>query len=107
MKLQAGLATTDHRVDPQHHRLIAPARGSFRSPSGRSGTWAGAYRLDGFSSEHGQLTATGVFTGYLADARSGAMSSSSRHTCAVRGFVTRRSLDLLLGPVDVKLSGFL
>ena len=61
-------ATTDHLVDPQHHRLIAPARGSFRSPSRRSGTWTGAYRLDGFSSEYGQLTATGVFTGYLADA---------------------------------------
>ena len=107
MQLRAEPVATDHNADFQHHRLIAPARGSFKSPSGRSGTWTGAYRLDGFSSEYGQLTATGVFTGHLADAGSVAMSSSSRHTCAVRGSVTSMSLDLLLGPLDVKLSGFL
>lgn len=107
MQLQAGPPATDHWVGSQHHRLIAPARGSFTSPSGRSGTWTGSYRLEGFSSEYGQLAATGVFTGHLADAGSVAMSSSSRHTCAVRGSVTHTSLDLLLGPLDVKLSGFL
>jgi len=107
MQLQAEPLASDYGADSQHHRLIAPAKGSFKSQSGRSGTWSGAYRLDGFSSEYGQLTATGVFTGHLADAGSAAMSSSSRHTCAVRGSVDNRLLNLLLGPLDVKLSGFL
>ena len=107
MRWHSRPAPTDVGVALEHHRLIAPARGSFQSGNGRSGTWTGAYRLEEFSSEYGQLTATGVFTGHLGDAGSTVLFSSSRHTCAVTGAAGTRSLDLLLGPLDVRLSGLL
>ena len=66
--------------------LAAPmaVTGSFRSPTGRGGTFTGSYRLEHCSSTLGQLTAAGVFTGELTDADGspiGSRISGRYHPC--------------------------
>jgi hypothetical protein len=105
-KVAAGAPRNDDGIALQADRMTVPARGSAGSRGG-PGSWTGFYRLERFSCEYGQLTATGIFTGHLADAGSSMASSSGRHTCAVTGTADTTSFDFLLGPLDVKLSGLL
>lgn len=82
--------------------------GSYHSPSGRTGTFTGSYRLERLLTQFGHPAATGVFTGELVDAdRSHVGHGSRRHTAAVQVRDTAAGLVLRLGPVDVNLHGFL
>jgi hypothetical protein len=91
-------------------RLPADAvvTGTFRSPSGRAGTFTGTYRLERFVSQFGELAAAGVFTGVLTDTDGSHIGMGSRrHTAAVEVTASRTTLLARLGPVDVNLVGFL
>ena len=46
----------------------AAVTGAFGSPSGGTGTFTGAYRLERFVIQYDHLAAAGVFTGELIDA---------------------------------------
>ena len=86
--------------------------GSFRSPSGRVGTFTGCYRLERLVSRSGarsgEMAAAGVFTGELTDADGSRIGIGSRRQTAVVEFVASgASLDVRLGPLDVNLLGFL
>lgn len=104
---------TPHAARPQPGtRPPLPAEavvtGSFQSPSGRTGTFEGTYRLERFVSQFCQLAAAGVFTGELLDAGGGHIGfGSRRHTGAVEVVAGPTTLLAHLGPVDVNVLGFL
>jgi hypothetical protein len=82
--------------------------GTFWSPQGPAGTFAGSYRLERLLDQYGQTAAAGVFTGELVGAGGEHLGMASRrHTAAaeldpgVDAFLAR------VGPVDVNLLGFL
>lgn len=86
--------------------------GSFRSPSGRAGTFTGCYRLERIVSRSGarsgEMAAAGVFTGELTDADGSRIGiGSRRQTAAVEFVANGPTLDVRLGPLDVNLLGFL
>lgn len=81
--------------------------GAFRSPSGRVGSFSGAYRLDRFVEQYGQLAASGVFTGELTDADGTRVGvGSRRHTAAVELEANAAALVARVGPLDVNVLGF-
>lgn len=86
----------------------AAVTGSFGSPSGRTGTFVGSYRLERCLSRFGQLAAAGVFTGELTDADGRSIGIGARRTTvAVQVVSTATGLLVQIGPLDVNLLGFL
>jgi hypothetical protein len=86
----------------------AAVTGAFGSPSGGTGTFTGAYRLERFVNQYDHLAAAGVFTGELIDADGTAIGvGSRRHTAAVSLGTDSTALVADMGPVDVNLLGFL
>jgi hypothetical protein len=85
----------------------AEVTGRFASPSGRTGAFRGAYRLDRFVTQFGQLAASGVFTGVLTDADGARIGFGSRHhTVAVELVVDQAAVSATIGPLEVNLLGF-
>jgi hypothetical protein len=83
------------------------ATGTFCSPSGRAGTFTGAFRFERFVSRSGRMAVAGVFTGVLVDADGSRIGMGSRRcTAAVEVISGRTALLARLGPVDVNLLGF-
>lgn len=81
--------------------------GAFRSPTGRTGSFAGTYRLDRFVEQYGQLATAGVFAGELTDADGTRVGvGSRRHTAAVELEADAVALVARVGPLDVNVLGF-
>jgi hypothetical protein len=82
------------------------ATGTFCSPSGRAGTFTGAFRLERFVTRPGRMAVAGVFTGVLVDADGSRIGMGSRRcTAAVEVIAGRTALRARFGPVDVNLLG--
>ena len=82
--------------------------GTYPSPTGRQGRFAGTYRLERLRTEYGQLVAAGVVTGELLDADDTVVGiGSRRHTSAVQLSTDLEHHVLTVGPVDVNVAGFL
>lgn len=101
-------AARARRSDVVAARLsVAEVTGSFTSPSGRAGVFAGSYRLERLVRQHGQLFALGVFTGRLIDADGTRIGMGARRrTVAVAAAVSGPLLQVRLGRPDVDLLGF-
>jgi len=83
------------------------ATGTFCSPSGRAGSFIGAFRLERLVFRPGRMAAAGVFTGELIDADGSRIGMGSRRCTAVVEVIAERTAMLArLGPVDVNLLGF-
>jgi hypothetical protein len=83
------------------------ATGTFCSPSGRAGTFTGAFRLERLISRPGCIMAAGVFAGELIDADGSRIGMGSRRcTAAVEIIGEPTALFARLGPIDVNLLGF-
>lgn len=94
---------------PGGQPLVKPVTvgGSSRSPSGRSGTFLGSYRLERLVWDYGEPAATGVVTGTLTDADGTLIGTGSRrHTSAVDMVELPGTLRVRLGPLDVDIVGF-
>ncbi len=84
----------------------AAIRGTFRAPSGRTGTMTGWLRLRRFVLVSDQLCAAGIFTGALLDADGTPIGHGSRrHTAPVAVTKGEREVTAVIGPVDVDLLG--
>lgn len=101
--------SADRWVDPgQRFRADAAVSGEFGSPSGRTGRFTGAYRLERFVTQFGHLAAAGVFTGELTEADGTPVGvGSRRHTAAVELVAGPGALVARIGPLDVNLLGLL
>lgn len=114
----AGALSTQSSTEPGRHdpvpepcssvpRTGTPLHGSFRSPSGRSGTMTGSVRLEGVeATTAGGLWVRGVFTGELVDADGSHIGTTSRRQAAP----ARIARDLegsptVVGPLQVDLLG--
>ena len=87
---------------------LARVTGSFRSPSGRAGTFTGSYRLEHLVSERGQLLAAGVFTGELVDVDGCRIGRAARRrTVPVVAAAHGGVLQVRLGRLDVDVMGLL
>ena len=85
----------------------ALASGSFASPSGRSGSFLGTFRLERCTVRFGQLAAAGVFTGQLFDADGQPIGFSARRkTTAADVIMSRTALLVRVRPGTVNLLGF-
>ena len=76
--------------------------GWFRSPDGRRGHFVGTYRLERVAREHGQLTASGVFSGTLDDASGLQLGIGSRRSTVAAELDGDR---IRVGPLDVNILG--
>ena len=91
-------------------RPASPARltGSFRSPSGRTGCFLGAFRVEHCGSGAGPPAVAGVVTGELTDADGSRIGVGARRLTAsstpVSGTGAHR---VRIGPLDVDLLGLL
>jgi len=86
--------------------LAVAVTGSLDSPSGRAGTFTGAFRLERFVSRFGKLAAVGVVTGELTDADGSRIGVGSRRQTAVLEAVANGdALVVRLGPLVVDLLG--
>lgn len=82
------------------------ATGRSSSPSGRTASFRGDYRLERLETSSRQVLATGVFTGTLTDSDGSRIGVGSRRTrVAVDVVDTGCALLVLLGPLDVDLLG--
>ena len=82
--------------------------GTFRAPSGGRGRFTGTCRMERLLDEHGQLAAAGVFTGELHEADGSHVGTGSRRlTCAAVLGDDPTTYEVLIGPVDVNLLGFM
>ena len=90
---------------------VAPivVSGFLASPTGRSGTFTGFFRLERCAWAAGHLTVAGVVTGELRDADGSLFGLGARRTRVSAEVVddTRPELVLRLGPLEVDLLGFL
>lgn len=83
-----------------------PLRGSFRSPTGRSGTMTGSVRLEQVGTTADHLWVKGVFTGELVDADGTRIGTSSRRQVApARIAGDLEGAPTVVGPVQVDLLG--
>lgn len=101
--------SADRWVGPgPRFRADAAVSGEFGSPSGRTGRFTGAYRLERFVTQFGHLAAAGVFTGELTEADGTPVGvGSRRHTAAVELVAGPGALVARIGPLDVNLLGLL
>lgn len=99
-------ATGRRPARPPHRSPTADAIGSFRAPSGRTGTFAGSYRLERLLCHDGRLTAVGVFTGELTDADGRRVGLAARRRTVVAQVASLGSrLLVLIDPLVVDLLG--
>lgn len=90
----------------QQQRAVTPVTGSLNSPSGRTGTFAGSFRMERFTSPAGEPAVSGVFTGELRDADGSHIGvGSRRHTATVEVIPTGAGLVVRLVPVDIEMLG--
>jgi len=84
----------------------ASIRGTFRAPSGKTGTMTGWLRLQRFVLVSDQLCAAGIFTGTLFDADGTPIGlGSRRHTAPAAVSNGGPDVTAVIGPVDVNLLG--
>ena len=90
----------------QPNPAVTPVTGSLNSPSGRTGTFAGSFRLERFLSPAGKPAVSGVFTGELTDADGSQIGvGSRRHTATVEVIPTGAGIVVRLAPVDIEMLG--
>lgn len=86
--------------------ISTPVRGTFRSPSGRSGTMTGSVRVERVVTTSGSLWVQGVFTGELLDADGSHIATSSRrHLACARIARDLEGAPTVVGPVQIDLLG--
>lgn len=85
---------------------VAGIRGSFRAPSGRTGTMTGSLRVERLLATSDRLWAEGVFTGALVDADGSHIGTASRRQRVPA--VVAHDLEghpVVIGPAEVDLIG--
>lgn len=88
-------------------RTTAAATGSFPSPRGGRGTFAGTYRIGSVVSFGAQLAVTGVVSGALRGADGAHIGVASRRcTGVVRVVEDLSGPQLVVGPLETDLLGF-
>lgn len=98
----------DRSTAAAHLPGASPVIGTFPSPRGSRGTFAGTYRLERLVDQYGQTAAAGVFTGELTDGDGRHLGvGSCRHTAAAELTLAPDAFHAHLGPLDVNLLGFL
>jgi hypothetical protein len=86
----------------------APATGSFWSPSGGRGTFTGTYRIFRVTSFEGELVTVGVMSGVLRNGDGSYLGLGGRRcAAAVRVAHDPQALELVVGPLEIDLLGFL
>ena len=86
----------------------ARATGSFLAPSGGRGTFTGTYRITRAISLSGELATTGVMSGVLRNPDGTFVGVGGRRcTAAVRVMQDADALELVVGPLEIDLLGFL
>ena len=86
---------------------MAPARGSFGSPSGGTGSFRGVYRLERLLARPGSVAVSGVFSGELVDERGGRVGiAARRRTTPAELSAGDGTLLVRIAALDVDLNGF-
>ena len=88
--------------------LTTPITGTFTDASGGTGTFAGNFTLQRFTSQNGQLAAVGLLTGTLTDSAGAVLGTVNQVITILSGATgSCQILDLTLGPLDLNLLGLL
>lgn len=86
--------------------VTAPVTGTFTDALGGTGTFAGTYTLERFTTQGGQLAVVGTLTGTLTDSLGAVIGTvNTQITTPVGISATCQILELTLGPLDLDLLG--
>lgn len=93
-------------IPAQLHFAPVRIRGSFQSPSGRTGTMEGSFRCERVVHRAGELAAEGMFSGTLVEVDGTRIGSASRwQAVPARTVDPHRRSTVAIGPVEVDLLG--
>jgi hypothetical protein len=86
--------------------LTTPVTGTFTDALGGTGTFAGQFELDRFTTQNGQLAVVGTLTGTLTDSLGAVIGTVDEVITLLAGADgSCQILDLTLGPLDLDLLG--
>jgi hypothetical protein len=94
---------------PTAQAVTAPVTGTFTDALGGTGTFAGTFTLQRFTSQGGVLSAVGTLTGTLTDSAGTVLGTVTRSLTVPLAVITATCeiLHLELGPLDLNLLGLM
>jgi hypothetical protein len=108
MAVLVGTSTTAGAAAPTVSLPTVPVTGTFTDATGGTGTFAGNYTLDRFTTQNGALAAVGTLTGTLTDSLGTVVGTVDQTlTTPLQATGTCQILHLTLGPLDLNLLGLM